>query len=114
MLTAQPPMIRYFTLQPRKAARRSQKLPSNFSFIPSPLEESKAEFLHGHQPLEGRPALPVGVLFVLGLQEAFRVAPHDSHGLFSCIGHETRRPLLTAGRAPAPKPSPYRRRRLRS
>src|SRR5579859_1336288 len=94
MLTAQPPIIRYRTLLARKADRRSQKLPSNFSFIAALLEESKAEFLHGHQALKGRPALPVGVLLILGLHEAFRVVLEDSHGLFACIGHKTGPPLL--------------------
>src|SRR5271163_4077704 len=93
MLTAQPPIIRYLTLQARKADRRSQKLLSNFSFIAALLEESKAELLHGHQALEWRPALPVGVLLIFGLQKSFRVAPEDSHGHFARIAHEIQPPL---------------------
>src|SRR5713101_7452436 len=70
-LTAQPPIIRYLTLQARKADRRSQKLPSNFSFIAALLEKSKAEFLHGHQPFERRPALPERLVAMQELSFAF-------------------------------------------
>src|SRR5712691_3631173 len=116
-LTAQPPIIRYLTLQARKADRRSQKLPSNFSFIAALLEEGKAEFLHGHQPLDRRPALPVGIFLILGLQESFRVVLEDTHGRFTCFGHETSPPRGSCQLASLPSPartlSPYRKHRRR-
>src|SRR5258708_25827705 len=71
-LTAQPPIIKYRTLQARKADRRSQKLASNFSFIAALLEESKTEFLHGHQPFDRRAAPPTGRTPAPGLVEVFR------------------------------------------
>src|SRR5712691_7519834 len=86
-LTAQPPIIRYLTLHARKAHRRSQKLPSNFSFIAALLEESKAEFLHGHQPIDRRPALPVGIFLILGLYDGFCVELEYTHGRFICLSH---------------------------
>src|SRR6266849_7153267 len=84
-----------------KADRRSQKLASNFSFIAALLEEGKAEFLHGHQPLDRRPALPVGIFLILGLQESFRVVLEDTHGRFACLGHETGPPRDLATRSDA-------------
>src|SRR5437879_217541 len=76
----------------RKADRRSQKLPSNFSFITALLEESKAKLLRGRKPLDGRSTLPVGILLVLGLQKGSRIALEDTHGRFDCILHKTRPP----------------------
>src|SRR5919108_839180 len=112
MHTAQPPTIRYLTLQASNANRRSQKLLSNFSRIAALLEESKAKFLHGYQPLDGRAALPVDILFVLRLPMRFRVASKNSHGCFVCFGHETSLLRILPG-APKPKPSQCRKHRQR-
>src|SRR5208283_673480 len=96
MLTAQPPMIRYLTPQARKAARRSQQLMSTFSFIAALLEESKTQLLRGHQPLDGRPALPIGVLLVLRLQQSDCVVPENTNARFVSMVHETHPSWLSA------------------